>query len=101
MPKILRTSFSYGPQTVAGDAKNITELALRAVEGYREFQRTNRIEDIEDLEDFRHRVTEVPEDCFPRYAGLEWQCRKREETGEDKFRTFDGSCNNLKEVKSS
>ena len=30
---------------------------------------------------------------------LERECREKKEGGEDKFRTFDGTCNNENEVK--
>ena len=71
----------------------LSQMALRAVEGYKAFKKGTKNET-----DFAI-VNEVTEDCYSNYMNLERECREREERGEDKYRTFDGTCNNILEVK--
>jgi len=70
----------------------LTQKALQAVAGAEEFAKGTR-----NREEFGTRTTELAEDCNPRYMNLERECREKKEGGEDKFRTFDGTCNNENE----
>ena len=71
--------------------EQLTRTALNAIEGFKAFQKGTKNRD-----DFPE--TGDTEDCFPEYTNLERECREREERGEDRYRTFDGTCNNLNEV---
>ena len=70
----------------------LTRKALQAVAGEKEFSKGSKSRD-----DFSTRTTKIPEDCNGRYMNLQNECRERKEKGEEKYRTFDGTCNNERE----
>ena len=67
----------------------IVKMAKQAVAGTKEFAKGSKSRD-----DFATRTNEIPHDCNPRYEELKRICYERIGKGEDKYRTFDGTCNN-------
>ena len=86
----IRNHIRMVPQRGKG-VEQLTRTALNAIEGFKAFQKGTKNRD-----DFPE--TGDTEDCFPEYTNLERECRERGERGEDRYRTFDGTCNNLNEV---